>query len=151
MTMTPERRSLRFDNLDEVMPEVMRLLDGYRAVGNWSVGQMCHHLADVLRASVDSPASPPRDASRVVREERNRQMLESGVVPEGLKTAAPFDPPAGLDDRLQAEALRTAIAYYKTSSGPVMAHPMFGDIPRADWDRFHCHHCAHHLSFAIPR
>jgi len=148
--MTPGRRTLRFQSLDEIMPEVERLLDGNSTVGNWSLGQMCRHLAAILRASVDMPASPPRDRSRRVDDERGREMLESGALPEGLKTAPPFEPPAGLDDREEAEALRAAIAHYRASSGPVMAHPMFGEIPRADWDRFHCHHCAHHLSFAIP-
>jgi hypothetical protein len=149
--MTPGRRTLRFHSLDEIMPEVERLLGGYSRIGNWTLGQMCRHLATILRVSVDMPASPPRDPSRPVDEERKREMLESGALPEGLKTAPPFEPPADLDDREEAEALRAAIAHYKASPGPVIAHPLFGEIPRADWDRFHCHHCAHHLGFAIPR
>jgi hypothetical protein len=141
---------LRFNSLDEIMPDVERLLGGYSTVGNWSLGQMCRHLATILRVSVDMPASTPRDPSRPVDEERKREMLESGALPEGLKTAPPFEPLAGLNDREEAEALRAAIAHYKASSDPVIAHPLFGEISRADWDRFHCHHCAHHLSFAIP-
>lgn len=148
--MTPGRRTIRFDSLDDVMPDVERLLGGYSTVGRWSLGQMCRHLATILRFSVDMPAAPPRDPSLLVGEEQKRVMPDSGALPEGVKTAPPFEPPAGLDDREEAEELRAAIAHYKASPGPVIAHPLFGEIPRQEWDRFHCHHCAHHLSFAIP-
>ncbi len=51
--MTPGRRTLGLDDLDQIMPEVERLLGGYTTVGNWSLGQMCRHLGAILRASVD--------------------------------------------------------------------------------------------------
>ena len=34
-----ERRTLTFARLDDVMPEVDRLLAGYEAIGMWSLGQ----------------------------------------------------------------------------------------------------------------
>lgn len=34
--MTPGRRSLRYGSLDEVKPDVERLLAGHTTVGNWS-------------------------------------------------------------------------------------------------------------------
>jgi hypothetical protein len=43
-----------------------------------------------------------------------------------------------------------AAAYCKASSGPVIPHPSIGPLTKAEWDRFHLIHCAHHLSFAIP-
>jgi Protein of unknown function (DUF1569) len=136
---------------DAVMPDIERLLEGHTTVGNWSLGQICRHLATTLRVSVDMPASSPRDRSLLVDEERKREMLESGVLPEGVKTAPPFESPAQLDDRDEAEGLRQAIAHYWSSPGPVVAHPLFGMLSRDEWDRFHCHHCAHHRSFAVPR
>lgn len=149
--MTPGRRTLRFESLDEVMPDVDRLLEGHATVGNWSLGQICWHLAAALRATADGPALPPRDPSLLVGEERKRAMLESGEVPEGLTTAPSFEPPDSLNDGEQAEELRRAIVHYQASPDPVVSHPRFGPLPRAEWDRFHCHHCAHHLSFAVPR
>ena len=148
--MTPGRRALRYESFEDVMHIVERLLGGYSTVGQWLLGRMCRHLATILRASVDMPATPARDPSLLVGEERKRAMLESGGLPEGVKTAAPFEPPAGLDDREEAEGLRAAIIHDKASPGPVIAHPLFGVIPRTEWDRFLCHHCAHHLSFAVP-
>ena len=46
--------------------------------------------------------------------------------------------------------MRRAIAHYEASPGPVVPHRLFGFMTRQEWDRFHCIHAAHHLSFAIP-
>src|SRR5262245_17484804 len=59
-------------------------------------------------------------------------------------------PPASLNDREEPDGLRAAIAHFKASPGPVVVHPLLGQLPREEWDRFHCHHCAHHPSFANP-
>ena len=48
-----ERRNLSFSRLDEVMPDVDRLLAGHRTVGNWSLGQICNHLAKGIQGSID--------------------------------------------------------------------------------------------------
>ncbi len=56
LTMNPDRRTLRFASLDEIMPEVGRLMAGYTAVGNWTLGQVCEHLATVKKRLVDAPA-----------------------------------------------------------------------------------------------
>ena len=51
---TAARRALDFETLDRVMPDVDRLMErGYRSVGNWTLGQVCNHLAKSLAASVD--------------------------------------------------------------------------------------------------
>ena len=47
-TTKTERRALSFTSLAEVMPEVDRLFQGHRTVGNWSLGQICNHLAGAL-------------------------------------------------------------------------------------------------------
>ena len=57
--MTQGRRTLRFNSLDEVMPDVERLLEGHSTVGNWSLAQICRHLSTVMRRVVDLPASTP--------------------------------------------------------------------------------------------
>ena len=47
--MTPGRRSLRYQSFGEVMSDVERLLEGHDTVGNWSLAQICRHLAVVMR------------------------------------------------------------------------------------------------------
>ena len=60
-------------------------------------------------------------------------------------------PGEALDEREEAEGLRQAIAHYKASPGPVVPHVLLGPLIRSEWDRFHCIHAAHHLSFAVPK
>ena len=43
------RRPLVFVRLDEVMPDVERLLAGHVTVGRWTLGQICNHLELALR------------------------------------------------------------------------------------------------------
>jgi hypothetical protein len=149
--MTRGRRTLRFGSLDEIMPDVERLLEGHTTVGNWSLAQICRHLATVTRRVVDLPASTSHDASQWVGDERKRQFFESGMVPEGIPTLPFLLPVEALEERDEAEGLRQAIAHYQASPGPVVPHILFGFLTREEWDRFHCLHAAHHLSFAVPK
>ena len=43
-----ERRVLDFARLDDVMPDVERLLAGHRTVGNWTLGQTLNHLKTAI-------------------------------------------------------------------------------------------------------
>src|SRR4051812_40749381 len=144
---TSGRRTLRYDSLDEVMPDVERLLEGHTTVGNWSLAQICRHLATVMRRVVDLPASTPHDPSQWVGEERKRQVFDSGMIPEGLPAPPEIVPGETRGEREEAEGLRQAIAYYRASPGPVIPHRLFGPLTKAEWDRLQLVHVAHHLSF----
>ena len=50
-----ERRYLEFTSLDDVMPDVERLLAGHVTVGGWSLGQIFHHVATAIRLTLDAP------------------------------------------------------------------------------------------------
>ena len=149
--MNPGRRTLRYASLDEVMPDVERLLRGHTTVGQWSLAQIFRHLATVMRRVVDLPASTPHDPSAWVSEERKRQVFESGMLPEGLPGPPEIMPTETLGDREEAEGLRAAIAHYRASPGPVIPHRIFGPLSRDEWDRLQLIHLAHHLSFAVPK
>ncbi|MFO0959508.1 MAG: DUF1569 domain-containing protein [Isosphaeraceae bacterium] len=150
--MAPLRRTLRFESFDEVMPHVERLLsEGHVTVGRWTLAQICHHLAVVLRRHVDLPASTRFDPADRAGEEGKRRMLESGVLPDGIDAPPGASPDAVGSDREEAENLRAAIAYYRSSSGPAIPHRVFGPLTKEEWDRFELVHLAHHLSFAVPR
>jgi Protein of unknown function (DUF1569) len=148
--MTPGRRTLRYGSLDDIMPDVERLLAGHTTVGNWSLAQICRHLATVMRRVVDLPASTPHDPSLWVGEERKREVLESGMIPESLPAPPQVVPAETLGEREEAEGLRQAIDYYKASPGPVIPHRLFGPLSKEEWDRLQLIHVAHHLSFAVP-
>jgi len=150
--MAPERRNLQFQVLDDALVDVDRLLKGgYVSLGCWTLGQAAWHLAAALQLSVDHPAPVHHDPSRFASAEVKQAFFQSGrigegrPIPEGL-----LPPPAGLDDHVEASRLRDVIAHYKQAPGPVAEHPILGLLTRAEWDRFHCIHCAHHLGNLLP-
>ena len=145
------RRSLEFARIDEIMPEVDRLLGGYNSTGNWSLGQICNHLADSYRMSIEGfGVKAPWVLRATLGKLVKRQMLAKGEMKPGIKLPQAFLPKPGLDDRAEAEALRAAIGYYLANPTPRAPHPFFGAMTGAEWDRLHCIHAAHHLSFARP-
>jgi hypothetical protein len=144
-----ERRDLAFASLDDVMPDVERLLAGHAAVGQWSLAQVCNHLATGIRLTLDAPSR----FSDTTREQdiARRRFLHHGKFPEGM--AAPLRvliPEPDLDARTEADSLRDVIARFAAFAGPFPAHPRLGALTRDEWIRFHCMHCAHHLSFLVP-
>lgn len=148
--MTPGRRTLRYNDLDEVMPDVERLLQGHKIVGRWSLGQICRHLATVMRMTTDLPASTPVDLSLRLDADRKAEIFESSRLPEGLPMPATLTEPIAVGDRVEADGLRKVIAHYQASPGPAAPHRLFGPLTKDEWDRLQCIHFAHHLSFAIP-
>lgn len=142
-----ERRSLAFATLHEVMPDVDRLLAGYRSGGNWTLGQVCNHLARVLVFTIEgSPEHGPHVLEERARLIMTRRLLSSGVMAEGLDVPGSPLPGPGLDDRVEAQSLRQAIDRFLRHPGPFAAHPLLGAFQLDQVHRFQCVHCAHHLS-----
>jgi hypothetical protein len=151
--MRPARRPLSFASLDEVMPDVDRLLRGHTTVGNWSLGQICSHLAQAIHFTIDgfpAEAFPPWIIRKTIGRFLLWRILRTGRFTEGLKMPGKYEPAAGAEARVEAESLRAALQRLAAHSGPLAEHPMKGPVSRAIWERFHCIHCAHHLRFALP-
>jgi hypothetical protein len=147
------RRSLTFASLDEVMPEVERLLLGHTTVGNWSLGQICSHLAQGIRFTLDGFPSEAR-LPWIIRTTIGRfilwRILRVGRFVRRMRMPAKYEPPSGADARVEAESLRAALERFKVHTCPLAEHPLKGQVSRAVWEQFHCIHCAHHLGFAVP-
>ena len=146
-----ERRPLDFASLNDVMPDVDRLLQGHRMVGKWTLGQVCNHLSRCLQATVDGPPLKAPWFMRVFFGGiAKRHVFRTGTMPAGFKVpSASLVPPASVDDRAEAEALRATVRLFLDAPGPMGKHPLFGSLTQEEWRRFHCIHCAHHLSFAV--
>ena len=86
--MTPGRRSLQFDSIDEIIPEVERLRKGCKTVGAWSLAHICGHLASVIKGTLERP--------RRVLDRRALDAVQSGE--------------AGRDPRVGDAARRVAVA-----------------------------------------
>ena len=149
--MTPARRALSYASLDEVMPDVDRLLRGHTTAGSWSLAQICRHLALSIHCTIDGfPARAPWIVRKTIGRLLLRRILRTGRFVEGMKAPAAYQPDPGADERAEAEGLRAALRRLADHRGPLVEHPMGGWVTREEWERFHCAHCAHHLSFAVP-
>jgi hypothetical protein len=144
-----ERRQLDFTTLDDVMPDVERLLAGHSTIGRWTLGQILNHLATAVRITAEAQggSSEPTREQDVFR----HRFFHRGRFPDGMEAPLPvLLPQAGLDPRTEADSLRHAIACYCSRIEPFPAHPRLGPLTGVEWTRFHCIHCAHHLGFAVP-
>lgn len=146
-------RMLKFDRLDDVMPEVDRLLEGYERGGNWSLGQICQHLALTMQHSVEGwPWQAPWLVRRTLGRVMLRNVLRRGAMPEGvpLRWLRVLTPASEPDDRAEAEVLRGTLRYYEGLNALFPEHPVFGRLNQEEWSRLHAIHCSHHLGFVRP-
>ena len=102
--MTPARRALSYASLDEVMPDVDRLLRGHTTAGSWSLAQICRHLALSIHCTIDGfPARAPWIVRKTIGRLLLRRILRTGRFVEGMKAPAAYQPAPGPDVRAEAE------------------------------------------------
>jgi hypothetical protein len=153
------RRELRFDSLDDVVRDAETLLArGYDKAGTWDLAQVCGHLANWLTYPLDGFPRPPLPVRLILAVMRNmvgkrelRRVLDSGRMPAGGPTVRESVPPAGGDPAAAVARLRAAAERFRDHPGPVRPSPLFGALTRDEATRLQLVHCAHHLSFLIPK
>jgi hypothetical protein len=149
---TAGRRDLRFARFDDLMADLDLLGAGHETISRWTLGQICRHLSATVRLSRRTPGPSPVELVSPDRRVDKSQFLAIGRFTEGLPVPFPaLVPPEGLDDADEVERLRRAVAAFAADPGPFADHPFLGPLTKDEWERFHCHHAAHHLSFARPR
>lgn len=145
------RRAVSFRTLDEVMPDVERLMAGHTAVGQWSLGQICNHLALTIRLSIEgAPVKGSWLFRRVAGPVLRRIMLRRNSIPERVQVPKIYLPQDQKNAGSEAVALRKAIGRLLAYQGEFDEHPLLGRMSPVDWRQFHLIHCAHHLSFLWP-
>ena len=156
--MSAERRSLQFDNLDQVKQEIDRLLaDGYTKTGNWNLSQVCGHLHDWMRFSLDGypkASLPIRAMLWLMKVTVGRRQFES-VLKNGFKDRLPTMPDTvpNADRASDAEAVKQftdTINRLKAWSGPIHPSPLYGPLTHEEALKLQLAHCAHHLRFLTP-
>jgi hypothetical protein len=145
------RRKLRFSSYDEMLADARALAARpTRQLGNWSLGQICAHLASAKHSCIDgAPFSPPWIVRLVGPFLKNRVLtrgLSPGFqVPKNTTSLLPPETTAAVGiaalekavDRLQQNPERKP-------------HAVFGQLTREEWDQFLLRHAEMHLSFIVP-
>jgi hypothetical protein len=153
------RRTLDFRTWDDLVRDVETLHEhGYQRVGNWSLAQICGHLADWMSFPLDgSPpmAFPMRLVLWALRHtigvRERRRRLATRSMPSGWKTLPSTVHPPSDDEAAAVERLRHVVARFKTHTAPLHPSPLYGDMNREEWTQLQLIHAAHHLSFLIPK
>lgn len=147
------RRTLRFPDYDAVLAEAESLLaGGYDRVGQWSLGQVCQHLAIVLERSLDGfPSLLPWPVQKLARWLVLGRLLRREVLRRRYPAPAYLQPPVEADDAAGVARLRAVLGRVKAHTGPMAPSPIFGALTPEEWREVSLWHCEHHLSFLLPR
>jgi hypothetical protein len=145
------RRSLRFSSYQDILDEV-RKSSGTptRQLGNWSLGQICEHLAKGLDMAIDGATFKPSLPIRLIGPWLKKRMIVRPMSPGFTlpKNAAPLLP----DPTNTAEGLarlEKAIARQQQTRER-KPNPVFGPMTAEEWDQLNFRHAEMHLSFIVP-
>ena len=147
-----ERRKLDFHEIDPLVAELQRLRDGgYRRSGQWSLSQICDHLAIFVRGSLgEFQKLLPWPLRFFVGKPLLRKLLRTRTMHPGRRVPAVLLPGAARDDAAAVDALVQLLRQFRDHRGPLRPNPLFGELSREQWTQMHLIHAAHHLSFLTP-
>ena len=160
MNKTDRRRPLEFSSLDEVVNDINALLEnGYESVGKWDLAQCCGHLNEWMRFPMDGYPKPNLVVGLIlgfVKMMRGKSMLagilQKKTFPEGGPTMPDTVFNAGSrDDGQVVSEFAGTIDRLKNYQGKIQPSPLFGEMDRDTMIKLQLVHCAHHLSFLLPR
>jgi Protein of unknown function (DUF1569) len=145
------RRTLHFNNHEEVLDEA-RSLSGkpVRQLGNWSLGQICEHLAVATNSAIDGAAFKPSLVVRLVGPFLKKRFMKgplnpgfqlpkngAAMIPGPTETAAGIAALEQAVERLKREPTRKP-------------HGVFGPMTADEWDQILLRHAEMHMSFIVP-
>jgi hypothetical protein len=147
------RRQLRFQNFEDIVRDAEQLLaTGYTRLGNWSLGQMCDHLARIFEHSLDGfPKMLPAPVRWIIRWLKWKQIMRHEPMSQRISAPGYLMPPDAVDDRAGIDRLKAAVARLKGNTGPMHPSPAFGKLTNDEWREVHLWHSEHHLSYLQPR
>ncbi len=147
--MIPTRRNIQFSDFDHVAADVSELqAHGYQRCGNWTLSQICDHLAIFMRGSLDGFASKMPWVFRVtIGRFFLRRILRQRKMTTGVRVPKVFLPGEPADDAASVESFLQLVRRYQNHTGPMAPSPIFSELSREEWDQLHLIHAAHHLSF----
>ena len=155
--MPATHRRLDFATLDDAIAETRHLQQrGYDRHGQWTLGQICHHLTIIMRGSLDG-FPPELKAPPLLRwfATRTKRLWLDRPMPRGIKLRGPLaalrPPEPGRID--EDAAIDDAVACFERLKAEPQRHPspVAGELTREQWNTLHKRHAAHHLGFLSPK
>lgn len=131
------------------MPDVRILAGDHRTLADWTLGQICKHLADSFHGSIDGLDLGSHRVKRFLLRRWLLWVTFQYGIPRNYTVDDRLTPREPVKIEEGVGLLEQAIARYQNHTGALRAHPLFGSMDRPTWDRVHLVHCAHHLSFVV--
>jgi hypothetical protein len=147
----PGRRNLHFESYDDILGDVRALAARpTRQLGNWSLGQICQHLAAGMDMAIDGPPFKPGWLLRTIGPFIKKRMITRPMSPgfRFPKTATVLMP-GNLDTAAGVAAIEKAVGRLRENRQR-KPHVIFGAMTHEEWDQLEFRHCEMHLSFIVP-
>lgn len=144
-------RRLVFRTEDDVIDDVQRLRKGYRKLANWTLPQVCYHVAMPMK---ELAPPEPGDLRRTPEQEAIKAgfvdyiLTERKMKPE-WKATGPWVPP---DDAAEAdiEAFIDALRRQRDYPHRHIAMGPIGPVTIEEFRGVNLAHAGHHLGFLVP-
>lgn len=157
--MSSARRELTFATLDGAVRDAEHLLAvGYERAANWDLAQVCGHLTEWLRYPLDGYPKAPLVirpliwlAKVTIGRSARDEILCTGKFRPGGRTMPETVPQPGGDATAAVARFKETATRFQAHTGGYDPSPLFGQMTRDEWLRLNLAHCAHHLSFLVPR
>jgi Protein of unknown function (DUF1569) len=145
----------KFVDPASVMDWADHLLDvGYEPRLKWNLGQVCRHLAMTLEMSRRGfPEMKVPLALKLSRPVLRVFLLGLGRMPAGVPTVPMLDPgEVGYDsDGLRVLKRETEQFQQLADDRKMPASPLLGRMTKAQWERLHLVHAAHHFRWLAEK
>lgn len=154
-TSKVQRRSLSFATIPDALAEIDRIVAAeksgtLRRLGNWSTGQIFHHVATWINFAFDGyPPSlrPPWIIKFLVGFQKNKFIR--GPLPAGVKIPRVANGTLATEETatdVGADELRRALQRLQAGC-PTQDNVLFGKLTHDEWIQLNLRHAELHLSF----
>lgn len=150
---TATRRTLHFDNLDQLLAEAEAFTDAATVTGNWTPAQIIHHVAfgiKMLNHGIDLKVPLPMKLfGRTMKMfGMHTKPMKPGINPPA-KIAAAFAPPQDVTLEQAKQFLREEVGF-ANENGMNHPSPLFGQMSPQDCIQMNCRHAEMHFGFIQP-
>ncbi len=147
-----QRRRLDFRHFAQVAEDLDRLHAlGYTRSGRWDLAQICEHLAVFMEMSLTGFRFRFPWPMRVMGRSVLRQLtLWRRSIPTGFSAPRELNPRSELSHAAAIAVVKKLLCRVRDAQR-FQPSPLFGRMSAEEWRQIHLIHCAHHLSFLIPK
>ena len=142
----PKKRKVRFDNFVQVIHEAVALMkSGYTEAGEWTLGEVCDHLAQTIKVQNGMPSIFPtfmQTGAAVMASTFARAT-------RGMQVPTLWPPNKNIADEEGQKRLKKAIKRFKKASKNTGFWILRNQTPKIV-KKFHLRHCEHHFGFLSP-